>query len=154
MQIATSMLLMVHRRGISPTLYIHESRPLFHALGMTPTDCTMRHYLPDGARATMESGQAWRGPLQCSSTFLACFLELLCRPKGLCLEFGCGTAPILKAALTSKRFCASLDNDDNIVTGYVLPLLCPRQGQGGASTSVDVDDEGDRPIGGNPFDEL
>ncbi|MCO5608266.1 hypothetical protein L7F22_062472 [Adiantum nelumboides] len=150
-----STLFLVHRRGVHPPCFITESMPMFRLLGMKPTDSVMRHYLPDNARAFSSLGEPWRGALQRSHSLLACFVVMLCRQKGICLEFGCGTAPILAACLATGRACASIDSDEDIIVSCVQSMyLSKKKHREETSTSMDMDDEGDRYVGGNPFDDL
>ena len=141
-----------------PPTYIAESTPLFRGMGMSPTDSIMRHYVPESAYAVMDFGIAWHGSMQRSLGFISSIVELLCPPMGLCLEFGCGTAPVLRACLSSGRACVALDSNEALILTFVLSLLCSEPGgrprREEASTSTDVMDEGDRPLGGNPFDHL
>lgn len=148
------MLLMVHRIGMQPACYVTESLAMFCRLGMHPSDSFMAHHLPDLSLARSGSGEPWRGGLQRSQAFVASFVELLCRRGGICLELGCGTAPVLAACLSSGRACAAVDIDEHLMTDYVMPLLRPKKrGREEASTSIDIDDEGDMPSHVNPFDD-
>lgn len=149
------MLYMVHRRGPTPKLYIAESMPYFRALGMRPTDSIMQHYIPDSSISLSDTDRVpWRGSLQRSTTFLAAFVEMLCRSRGICLEFGCGTAPVLATCATSGRVCGSLDSDDSIITGFVQSMFrSKKRSREEASAPTDLEDDGDRPMGGNPFDD-
>lgn len=148
------MLFMVHRRGMVPPLFTVESASFFQSLGMQPLDLVMRHYMPDAHLALSPSGHALRGALQRSHSFLACFLELLCRRGGICLEIGCGTAPILTSCLATGRACVSIDLDEHLIMSYVQPLIRSKQRtREEASTSTNVDDEVDEGAGRNPFDD-
>lgn len=147
------MLYMVHRRGPTPPVYIAESMSHFRALGMRPTDSIMQHYIPDTSISNSANGEPWHGSLQRITLFLGAFVEMLCRSRGICLEFGCGTAPVLATCATSGRVCGSLDSDDSIVTGFLQSMFrSKKRSRDDASISVDLEDEGDRPMGGNPFD--
>lgn len=102
----------------SPT-FVAESASYFTSLRLRASDSVMPHYMPDTRVALAATGEAWRPRVERSESFLACFLELLCRRGGICLELGCGTAPILKACLCSGRVCVSLDLDETLVTAYI-----------------------------------
>ncbi|MCO5610347.1 hypothetical protein L7F22_064583 [Adiantum nelumboides] len=150
----SSMLYMVHRKGNIPPYFTSESGPLFRRLGMQSFDSVMRHYLPDAHLAMSPSREAWRGGLQRSESFLSCFLEMLCRRGGVCLEFGCGTAPILTSCLATSRACVSLDVDERLIMSCVEPLIRQsRRTREEATTSMNIDDEVKQGTGLNPFDD-
>ena len=152
-QCTSSMLFVARRRGTNPPIFVLESSPLFEAIHMRPLDTVAYHYLPDSSRSTDLTGGEWRGLLERSHTFMACYVELYCRPHGICLELGCGTAPILKACLRTRRLCASLDQDERLITSYVQPLLLTsiQEIHGGPST-MRLDDDVDAHAGDNPYD--
>ena len=84
---------------------------------------------------------------------MACFLELLCPNEGLCLELGCGTAPILKACIRTSCVCASLDIDTDIISSCMHPLLVwAMQGASMEASSSMFADEVDERAGENPYD--
>ena len=147
------MIFMVWRHGTEPPIFLAQSTPLFESLGMHPLDTLTYHYLPNDSHALDPHGQPWRGKLQRSHTFLASFVQLYYRQGGLCLEMGCGTAPILKTCLSTGRLCASMDVDPLLVTRYVEPLLLDymRQGNYDVYGSQQVDDEVDPHAGFNPY---
>ncbi|MCO5551073.1 hypothetical protein L7F22_009693 [Adiantum nelumboides] len=150
----TSMIYFIHRRGCLPSLSVVTSKPAFHALGMNPSDSIMRHYLPDSSWVLMDSVLPWRGALQCSPSFISCFVELMYPPRGLCLEFGCGIVPLLATCLSRSCMCL-LDSDEDLISTYVMPLLRPRaDGHEKASTSTNVVNAREGHMGGNPFDHL
>ena len=128
---------------------------MFRALDMQPTNSVMRHYLLDILQEATSSGDPWHARVQRSHSLVACFVEMLCGHRGILLEFGCGTVPLLRSCLSTGRACVSLDSDESIISAYVCPMITSSQNQRReeASTSLDVEDEGDRPLGGNPFDD-
>lgn len=93
--------------------------------------------------------------MQLSHTFIACYLELLCRHRGIVLEIGCGTAPLLRACLHSGRICVSIDSDDALITTCVLPNLASKktQGEDVAGSSQVGDDYIDLLAGVAPYDD-
>lgn len=148
------MLFMVRRRAKEPTIFIVESTSFFQSLGMCPLDTVVYHYLPDDLRSLDLGGHQLRGGLERSPTFLACFVQMYCRAGGVCLEMGCGTAPILKTCMKTGRVCASIDMDIFLMNTYVEPLFLgyTQQGSHDVLGRPQVDDEVDPRAGYNPYD--
>lgn len=113
------------------------------------------HHLPVARRALDSHGGEWRGCLQRSHAFLACYLELLCPHGGIVLELGCGTAPLLEACLHTGRICVSIDLDEALISSCVLPLLMAKKNQQGdvAGSSHGGDDDVDILAGVTPYDD-
>lgn len=148
------MLLFVRRSGVDPPLYVSNSLQLFQRLRMKPLDTMAYHHLPTGNQATERDGSILRGALEFSTTFMGCYVELLCRPRGIVLELGCGTAPILRACLGTGRMCMALDNDERVLKNYLLPLLEHQERVVGAGPSQvqQGDDILDPLAGESPYD--
>ena len=93
--------------------------------------------------------------MQLSHTFIACYLELLCWHRGIVLEIGCGTAPLLCACLYSGWICVSINLDDALITASVLPVLVSRkmQGEDVSSSSQVGDDYVNLLVGVAPYDD-
>lgn len=145
---------MVHRVGMHPRRYITESSAHFRSLQMRASDLMVHHYMPDSHYVMSPTGEPWRGGQQRGQAFLGCFVELLCRPSGICLELGCGTAPILSVCLATGRACASIDIDEPLISSHVQRLLHVRkQSREESFVSRDVDDEAEMPPIQNPFDD-
>lgn len=139
---------------MQPPTYVVESTPLFSALHMRSTDMVMRHYIPDSHLVLGPTGEALRAGVQRSQCFLGCLLELLCLRGGICLELGCGTAPILKASLRTGRVCASIDVDESIISSYVQPLLhSSLHSRRDDVMDLGGEDDVDVNAGANPFDD-
>ncbi|MCO5554592.1 hypothetical protein L7F22_008123 [Adiantum nelumboides] len=149
-----SMLFMVRRQAVDPPIFIAESTPLFESFGMHPLDTLIYHYLPDDLRALDPVGQQWRGGLERSRTFLACFVHMYCRRGGVCIEMGCGTVPITKTCMHIGRVRASIDVDIFLMTSYVEPLLLAYMQQGSHDdvSRPQADDEVDPLASFNPYD--
>lgn len=147
------MMFMIRRRGTDPRVYVTESMPLFQSLRMHPMDSVMCHYMPVVVRAKRPDGRDWRVGMERSYAFMACFLELLCPKEGVCLELGCGTAPILKACIRTGCVCGSLDMDNDIISSCVQPLLAQAmQGPSMEAGSSMLGEEVDERAGENPYD--
>lgn len=61
--------------------------------------------------------------MQLSVAFVRCILESLCPPRGLVVEMGCGTAPLMRACMVSGRPCFSFDSDPLVVDQILSPLV-------------------------------
>ena len=122
---------------------------------MSPLDTMVYHHLPTTNRALDNHGGEWRGSLQRSHAFVACYLELLCPHGGIALELGCGTAPLLQACLHTCRICVSIDFDEAIISSCVMPLLAAKKNQQGdvAGSSHGNDDVIDILAGKTPYDD-
>lgn len=127
-------LLLLRRKGYEPTLRMVESSPFLQEQGIDIQRHILTHYLPKNAKV-LEAGEgsSSRAGVQRSVSFIRCFLELLCPPRGLVLEMGSGTAPLLRACFDSGRPCYSFDSDHEVVDQILLPLL--------ASHSTSIADE-------------
>ncbi|MCO5605742.1 hypothetical protein L7F22_059926 [Adiantum nelumboides] len=131
-------------KGFVPPTFAKQSSPAFQVLRMQPTDFFMHHHMPILHWVMSPDGDAWQGPLYRSIAFVSCFVEYLCKEGGVCLELGCGTAPLLSCCLASRRACASIDLDDRLIISYVQSLIRSRKRpREEASTSWDVDEEVD-----------
>lgn len=147
------MLFVAHRRGTSPSTFLEEAMPMFEAMQMKPLDSVVYHYLPETSRTFDTTGREIRGALERSHTFLASFVELYCPEGGLCLELGCGTAPLLKACLGTGRLCVAMDSDIPLIESYVRPFICASQERQNARASTShIDEEVDSHAGDNPYD--
>lgn len=130
-------LYMLRRRGYAASLRLQQSATLRHDHGVQFSRHIIRHYLPETGRV-LEAGEEahLRLGVQRSVGFVRCFLEALCPPRGLALEMGCGTAPLMRACIASGRPCFSFDSDPDIVTRILQPLVeGPAIGSGDQSSS-------------------
>lgn len=119
------------------SLRLLESATLRHDHGVEFSRHIIRHYLPDTARVSEAGEEAHlRTGVQRSVGFVRCFLEALCPPRGLALEMGSGTAPLMRACIASGRPCYSFDSDPGIVDRILRPLVeGPPAGTGDQSSS-------------------
>ncbi|MCO5593624.1 hypothetical protein L7F22_047639 [Adiantum nelumboides] len=82
------------------------------------------HFYMLRRRGVLEAGEEahLRSGVQRSVGLVQCFLEALCPPRGLALEMGSGTAPLMRACIASGRPCYSFDSDPDIVARILQPL--------------------------------
>lgn len=82
----------------------------------------------------VSNGVDLQGSSERSLYILGCSLELLCHPRGIILDLGCGTMPILRVYLASGCICMALDSDEGGAPRVDVSSSLETRDRGGSSS--------------------